>query len=50
MDVLTSETCLAVNNEIIKQVTASWSLFIQLQSLCLVLVVTSIYVPPFLTQ
>jgi len=30
MDVLTSETCCAVNNEIIKQVTSSWSLFIQL--------------------
>ena len=27
MDVLTSETCWAVNNEIIKQVTSSWSLF-----------------------
>jgi len=26
MDVLTSETCWAVNNEIIKQVTSSWSL------------------------
>ena len=25
-----SETCLALNNEIIKQVTSSWSLFIQL--------------------
>jgi len=30
MDVLTSETCWAVNNEIIKQVTSRWSLFIQL--------------------
>ena len=30
MDVLTSETCWALNNEIIKQVTPSWSLFIQL--------------------
>ena len=30
MDVLTSKTCWAVNNEIIKQVTSSWSLFIQL--------------------
>ena len=29
MDVLTSETCWAVNNEIIKQVTSSWSIFIQ---------------------
>ena len=30
MDVLTSETCWALNNEIIKQVTSSCSLFIQL--------------------
>jgi len=30
MDVLTSETCSALNNEIKKQVTSSWSLFIQL--------------------
>ena len=30
MDVLTSETCWALNNEIKKQVTSSWSLFIQL--------------------
>jgi len=30
MDVLTFETCLAVNSEIIKQVTSSWSIFIQL--------------------
>ena len=30
MDVLTFETCWAVNNEIIKQVTSSWSIFIQL--------------------
>jgi len=29
MDVLTSEICWALNNEIIKQVTSSWSLFIQ---------------------
>jgi len=27
MDVLTSETCWALNNEIIKQETSSWSLF-----------------------
>ena len=27
MDILTSETCWALNNEIIKQVTSSWSLF-----------------------
>jgi hypothetical protein len=30
MNVLTSETCWALNNEIIKQVTSSWSLFTQL--------------------
>ena len=30
MDVLTFETCWAVNIEIIKQVTSSWSIFIQL--------------------
>jgi hypothetical protein len=30
MDVLTFETCRAVNGEIIKQVTSSWSFFIQL--------------------
>jgi len=30
MDVLTSETCWALNKEIIKQVTSSWSLFTQL--------------------
>ena len=29
MDVLTFETCWAVNTEIIKQVTSSWSIFIQ---------------------
>jgi len=29
MDVLTFETCLAVNSEILKQVTSSWSIFIQ---------------------
>jgi len=33
MDVLTSETCLALNNEIITQVTQSLSLFIQLSVL-----------------
>jgi len=32
MAVLTSETCWAWNNEIKKQVTSSWSLFIQLWS------------------
>jgi len=31
-DVLTSETCWAVNDEIIKQMTSSWSLFIQLSN------------------
>jgi hypothetical protein len=30
MDVLTFEICWALNNEIIKQVTSSWSVFIQL--------------------
>ena len=30
MDVITSETCWPLNNEIIKQVTSSWSIFIQL--------------------
>ena len=30
MDVLTSKTCQALNNEIMKQVTLSWSLFTQL--------------------
>ena len=30
MDVLTSETCWALNNGVIKQVTSSWFLFIQL--------------------
>ena len=32
MDVLTSETCWALNKEIIKEVTSSWSLFTQLSS------------------
>ena len=31
-DVNTSETCWALNKEIIKQVTSSWSLFSQLES------------------
>jgi len=35
MDVLTSETCWAVNNEIKKQVASSWSLFIQPEILAL---------------
>jgi len=30
MDVLTFETCWALNNEIIKQVTSNWSILIQL--------------------
>jgi len=34
MDVLTSETCWGLNNEIIKQMTSSWSLFIQLSRWC----------------
>jgi len=34
MAVLTSETCWALNNEIKKQVTSSWSLFIQLPRWC----------------
>jgi len=33
MDVLTSETCWTLNKEIIKQVTSSWSPFIQLSEL-----------------
>jgi len=36
MDVLTSETCWALNREIIKQVTPSWSLFTQLSRWCTV--------------
>ena len=36
MDVLTSETWWALNNEIIKQVTSSWSLFIKLSRWCTV--------------
>ena len=32
MDVLTFETCWAANSEIIKQVTSSWSIFIQLSN------------------
>ena len=34
MDVLTFETCWAVNSEIIKQVASSWSIFIQLSRRC----------------
>ena len=33
MDVLTSETCWALNNEIIKQVTSCWSIFIQVSNM-----------------
>jgi len=36
MDVLTSETCWALNNVIIKQVTSSWSLFIHRKCCCVV--------------
>ena len=36
MDVLIFETCWAVNIEIIKQVTSSWSIFIQLSRWCTV--------------
>ena len=36
MDVLTFETCWAVNSKIIKQVTSSWSIFIQLSRWCTV--------------
>jgi hypothetical protein len=36
MDVLTFKTCWAVNSEIIKQVTSSWSIYIQLSRWCTV--------------
>ena len=36
MDVLTFETCWAVNSEIIKQMTSSWSIFIQIWRWCTV--------------
>jgi hypothetical protein len=36
MDVLAFEKCWAVNSEIIKQVTLSWSIFIQLSKWCMV--------------
>ena len=36
MDVLTFETCWAVNSEMIKRVTSSWSIFIQLSRWCTV--------------
>ena len=38
MDVLTFETCWAVNSEIIKQVKSSWSIFIELNIVCIRLV------------
>ena len=41
MDVVTFETWWALNNEIIKQVTPSWSIFIQLESLSALLCKTS---------
>jgi hypothetical protein len=43
MDVLTFETCLAVNSEIIKQVTSSCSIFIQLFS-CRLFVSANFYI------
>jgi len=36
MDVLTSETCSALNNDILKQVISSWSLCTQLSRWCMV--------------
>ena len=36
MDVLTFKTCRAVNSEIIKQLTSSWSIFIQISRWCMV--------------
>jgi hypothetical protein len=36
MDLLTFETCWAVNGEIIKRVTSSWSIFIQVSRWCTV--------------
>ena len=44
MDVLTSETCSALNNEILKQVTSSWSLFIQIVKRCILLVISCEYI------
>ena len=38
LDVLTSEICWVLNNEIVKQVTSSWSLFIQLLNMTVFLV------------
>ena len=46
MDVLTFETCWAVNSEIIKQVTSSWSIFIQVH----VLLVGSLSCPQYLRE
>ena len=45
MDVLTSETCWALNNEIIKQVTSSWSLFIQHTYTCVRVLTDKLNVP-----
>ena len=45
MDVLTSETCWALNNEIIQQVTSSWSLFIQLSREYLLVVMEKLRFP-----
>ena len=42
MDVPTFETCWAVNSEIIKQVTSSWSIFIQLSRWCTAQILYSI--------
>jgi len=38
MDVLTLETCSALNNEIIKQVTSRWSIFIQYMTIFIVFI------------
>jgi len=47
-DVLTSETCWALNNEIIKQVTSSWSLFIQLPIFLILHRISRNYRSPYL--
>ena len=44
MNVLTFKTCWAVNSEIIKQVTSSWSIFIQLSSPCYAMRSVKLYV------
>ena len=43
MDVLTFETCWAANSEIIKQVTSSWSIFIQLWKFLLMIKTVELY-------